>query len=91
MNGRTEIARGIDDIKVTEEPSGDSFRRIVIEWNDARTNRQRRVFMGDSARLVHADLAACAVSSETARQTYIIGLIRAFTIISEKLPQLAVV
>ena len=81
----------IRNVNVTDEPSGDKFRRITIAWLDARDKSHRRVFMGESARRVHRELAIVTGESDEARAAYLVGLISAFSIISEKLPQLAVV
>jgi len=91
MSEAFPVVLGADCIKVTDEPSGDRFRKITIEWTDVVGNIQRRAFMGASAVRVHAELAECTRISEAARRAYLIGLISAFTIVGEKLPQLAVV
>lgn len=87
----SDLVPGAHCINVTVEPHGDNFRRVVVEWRDAAEISHRRIFMGASAQRVHGELVAFAAISEKVRTAYLVGLISAFTIISEKLPQLSAV
>lgn len=84
MTGNLPTARDIHEVKVTDTPDGEGFRKITLEWRDAIDMPKSQTFRGMTAHRVHGDLAACTAASEAARAGYMLGLIRLFGIMEEK-------